>query len=85
MDHLAIMLQKFAIFDEIITSSSVLKHWSFFKKSIHSVNLNANSFRKYSQNDLSGLENVVNDLEMMFMGNLFQVICELPAIQSCLM
>lgn len=72
-NYLADLLMIFVLFDEIFTSSDLLRHLIFYKKSVHSVNGNLNKFNnKYDGSQIRGLEGVLDELESLFSGKLFK-------------
>lgn len=60
-------------FNEILQHSNIAKYWSTYRKSVRSVQVNCSEFGgKYDPITLSGLDNVLNELEDMFGGQLVQ-------------
>lgn len=61
-------------FDEVLHRSNYQKCWTGYKKTISSVGGSMNKFPNYSESEINGLLNVLNELEFLFTGSIFQVI-----------
>ncbi|XP_037925602.1 WASH complex subunit 4-like isoform X2 [Hermetia illucens] len=63
------------VFDEILVSSRLQSFWQTYKKAIYSISRNKDRFNHpYTEYAISGLMNVLNSLEMLFAGSLFQFV-----------
>lgn len=71
--NLSRILVQMVRFDEALSRSNYQKCWSGYKKTISSVSGNMNKFPKYSEGEINGLLNVLNELDFLFTGNVFQV------------
>lgn len=60
-------------FDEVLRRSNYQKCWTGYKKTISSVSGNMNRFPNYSESEINGLLNVLNELDFLFTGSIFQV------------
>lgn len=65
------------VFDEILVSSRLQNFWQTYKKAIYSISRNKDRFNHpYTEYEISGLTNVLNSLEMLFAGSLFQTFLD---------
>ncbi|CAD7093893.1 unnamed protein product [Hermetia illucens] len=65
------------VFDEILVSSRLQNFWQTYKKAIYSISRNKDRFNhSYTEYAISGLTNVLNSLEMLFAGSLFQTFLD---------
>lgn len=71
--NLSRILVQMVKFDEVLSRSNYQKCWSGYKKTISSVSGNMNRFPNYTESEISGLLNVLNELDFLFTGSIFQV------------
>lgn len=73
--NLSRILVQMVKFDEILFRSNFQKCWNGYKKTISSVGGSMNKFPNFTESEINGLLNVLNELEFLFSGSIFQVSC----------
>lgn len=75
--YLADLATIFVTFDQILFKSNLCETWSMFMKSINSLYDNLDQFSgQYNESEIGGLRNVLNELELLFKGDLFQMLID---------
>lgn len=74
---LADLATVFVTFDRILKKSNFHENWALFLKSVDSLHDNLEQFNgEYNESDIGGLRNVLIEMELLFNGDLFQMLMD---------
>lgn len=74
---LADLATVFVTFDRILKKSNFHENWALFLKSVDSLHDNLDQFNgEYNESEIGGLRNVLVEIELLFNGDLFQMLMD---------
>uniref|UniRef100_A0A1A9WID3 WASH complex subunit 4 n=1 Tax=Glossina brevipalpis TaxID=37001 RepID=A0A1A9WID3_9MUSC len=75
-DYLSELFYNIVIFDEILYRSNFSRFWSAYKKTVEAIGHSGSKWRNCSPSELSGLQNCLQELDILFTGCLYQHFLE---------
>uniref|UniRef100_A0A1B0BTZ9 WASH complex subunit 4 N-terminal domain-containing protein n=1 Tax=Glossina palpalis gambiensis TaxID=67801 RepID=A0A1B0BTZ9_9MUSC len=75
-DYLSELFYNILIFDQILYRSNFSRFWPAYKKTVEAIGLSGSKWRNCSPAEFSGLENCLQELDILFTGCLYQHFLE---------